>query len=176
MTKPKVKPPVRKPGRVVFSSPNRTSILVSDVDYARLSTFKWFIDKKTGYAHRTLHHRHGKNRYESIPIQMHTDVIGKPPIGMLVDHVNRNRLDNRRDNLRFVTPSESVQNTQRLRMYAKGVSRCSCGCKKRRWLARIKKGGVTYNLGRFDDMRDAMEAYNSKARELYGKNAQKSSC
>ena len=43
---------------------------------------------------------------------MHRIVIGAEP-GQIVDHINRNRLDNRMANLRIVTAHESASNTKR---------------------------------------------------------------
>ena len=37
-------------------------------------------------------------------------MIGKPPKGLVTDHINRNRLDNRKENLRHVTHSENMLN------------------------------------------------------------------
>lgn len=42
-------------------------------------------------------------------MRMHRLIIGAPD-GMIVDHINHNRLDNRRQNLRIVTPSENMRN------------------------------------------------------------------
>jgi len=46
----------------------------------------------------------------TIKLYLHHAVIGKPPKGYVVDHINRNPLDNRRENLRFVTVAENAWN------------------------------------------------------------------
>lgn len=46
-------------------------------------------------------------------ILMHHLVIGKPDEGYVTDHINRNRLDNRKENLRFVTRSENNYNSNK---------------------------------------------------------------
>lgn len=48
----------------------------------------------------------GKNRQ-----YMHHAVLGKPPTGLVTDHINRDRLDNRRANLRFVTQKVNINNS-----------------------------------------------------------------
>ena len=45
---------------------------------------------------------------------VHQMIIGKAPKGFVIDHINRNKLDNRRQNLRFVTPSENTLNSDRI--------------------------------------------------------------
>lgn len=42
--------------------------------------------------------------------KMHQIVIGKAPDGLEIDHINRNKLDNRKKNLRFCTRSENNRN------------------------------------------------------------------
>lgn len=43
-------------------------------------------------------------------VKIHHLVVGKPPKGLVTDHINRNKLDNRKDNLRFVTQRENLLN------------------------------------------------------------------
>ena len=43
-------------------------------------------------------------------IKLHHVVLGKPPAGKVTDHINRNKLDNRVSNLRFVTHKENSAN------------------------------------------------------------------
>lgn len=72
-----------------------------------LSAFKWNKDRY-GYARATLN----ITRRRKLTLRMHRVVIGAEQ-GQIVDHVNRNRLDNRIANLRIVTAHESASNTKR---------------------------------------------------------------
>ena len=55
-------------------------------------------------------------------LKMHHAILGKPPQGYVVDHINGNRLDNRRCNLRFVTHQQNAFNTRKHRV-ENGTSR-----------------------------------------------------
>lgn len=76
-----------------------------------------------------------------------------------VDHVNRNKLDNRKANLRIVSPAQNNLNTGMRRNNNsgfKGVSRCT-GSEK--WRARITIYGDEISLGHFDTKEQASVAY-----------------
>lgn len=84
-------------------------------------------------------------------ITMHQLLMGTTPPGMLIDHINRVPLDNRRNNLRFVTPHESNMN----RMVTGGnVYQVRSG----RFAARLKRKGKIVNLGTFDTFEEADHA------------------
>ena len=70
---------------------------VNSSDYQWLSEFKWYLSTN-GYVYATLNGR---------PIAMHV-LIMKTPKGMHTDHINHDKLDNRRENLRVVSPRENI--------------------------------------------------------------------
>jgi hypothetical protein len=84
-------------------------VLVDDDDFAWLSRWKWKLHKE-GYACRT---GWDKVRQAWTCVLMHR-VIVQPADGLEVDHINRQRLDNRRGNLREVTHQENCANTDRV--------------------------------------------------------------
>ena len=76
-----------------------------------------------------------------------------------IDHINRNKTDNRFVNLRTVTGSENQHNQGINRVNTsgyKGVSYQKC-CKK--WYASIQFNNVQKNLGRFSTAEEASAAY-----------------
>jgi hypothetical protein len=98
-------------------------------------------------------------------LYLHRWLTNAPP-GMVVDHINGNRFDNRRENLRVVTQGENARNapvrrdcTSRYR----GVLFCRTA---KRWMARVKKNGITYHLGLFNSVEEAAVEAQKKRREL----------
>ena len=63
-----------------------------------------------GYWRTYLGQRDGKNTYEFAHNRIAERALGPCPDGYSVDHLNRDRLDNRRENLRYATRSEQMQN------------------------------------------------------------------
>ncbi len=82
--------------------------VIDDADLASVSNHKWtaVIGKGTAYARSFIN---------GDTVQLHRFLLGKIPAGMVVDHINGDGLDNRRENLRVVTNSENLRNTYRHR-------------------------------------------------------------
>jgi hypothetical protein len=73
-----------------------------------------------------------------------------------IDHINRNKLDNRWRNLRLVSRSLNMQNTDHYKGRARGVSWCK---RTQSWQAGIKLNYKRIFLGRFKSHDDAVRAY-----------------
>lgn len=89
-----------------------------------------------------------------------------------LDHINRDRTDNRPENLRVVGPALSnhnraVHNTKNGIGYL-GVTKASKG---ERFVAQIQRDKEHYYLGLFDTAEEAARERDKKAKELYGRNA-----
>lgn len=85
--------------------------------------------------------------------------------GQVVDHINRNPLDNRRCNLRVCTQAENVRNSRPKGDGFKGVCKSSRG---NRWRAVIKLNYQQRALGQFATAEEAALAYDKAAKELFG--------
>ena len=90
------------------------------------------------------------------------------PVGYQIDHINRERDDNRIDNLRLANQCENQQNTvARItsKSGAKGVIETNSG----RYEAAIIGHGRRYFLGTFDTKCEASAAYRGAAVVLHAK-------
>ena len=112
---------------------------------------KLFWDKR-GYVGRYI----ARNR----SVGLHRE-IAQTPKGLVCDHINRLRSDNRLCNLRSV--SHFINNHNKKRGIDKGVSFIS-----NRWEASLTFKRRRYYLGRFDTKEEALVAYDKKAVEIYG--------
>jgi len=92
-------------------------------------------------------------------------MIMRPAKGFVVDHINRNTLDNRRSNLRVCTQHENCCNQK---MYSsnttgyKGVVERKDG-RRKKWRSEIRSDQKTQNLGSFYTIEEAARAYDRAA-------------
>lgn len=93
--------------------------------------------------------------------------IMKPDDDKVVDHVTHDTLDNRRCNLKVTTRSENGQNRKGAMKNSKsGIRGINWYSRDSKWLARIQINGKRVTVGYFDDLDEAIEAYNKKKKEL----------
>jgi len=98
-------------------------------------------------------------------------IIMNPPTNMQIDHKNKNKLDNRRCNLRVCTHSENQMNrgkTKKNTTGYKGVNEDK-RCKRKKYRARIAVDKKTYYLGNFEKPDDAGAAYKKAVKQRHGK-------
>jgi hypothetical protein len=136
--------------------------IVDDDDYQYLNQFKWYLLKSHSnyYAIRT-------KRPENKLIQLHRIVI-KAKQGEIVDHINGNKLDNRKCNLRICTKSQNCQNRKISKLNKSGFNGVSWNVNNRKWVAQIAFNNKKMHLGFFNDLTEAAKSFNAAALKYHG--------
>ncbi len=132
-----------------------------DPQDADLAKHRWCM--VGGYAVRQLSRREGRKW-----LRMHRVII-HAPVGVDVDHKNRNRLDNRRCNLRLTDRGGNARNRSRNEKNTsgyKGVRRF--GRDNDRWVAQIRYEGRVHYLGIYETAEEAAVTYDLAAMALHG--------
>ncbi len=133
---------------------------VDAADFEWLSQWNWHVCGGM-YAGR---HKNGRLVY------MHREIM-KPPKGRVVDHINGNRCDNTRANMRNVTRRENLQNTGKRAGTASIYKGVAYDKRVVKWNVQIGWSGTTAHAGPFEDEAEAARAYDRMAVELFGENA-----
>lgn len=136
-------------------------VLVSEEDAALVHAHPWRVDS-LGYAVRTV----SKGVFE----YLHR-AVNRTPDGLVTDHINGKRLDNRRENLRSVTFAENLRNRSKNSNNKSGYKGVSWNTKSKKWLAYITLNGKTTYLGGFENRLDAARAYERASPLYHGKMA-----
>lgn len=129
--------------------------IVDEKDFNILSQFKWCFDTSTGYPVSRIN---GKN------IRMHRFLL-RPKKGLSVDHINGDKMDNRRINLRVCTHSQNLMN-----LIVKRKNNTS-GFKGVSWHRDYKKWKVVVSektIGYFNNKIEAAKKYNEIASIYFG--------
>ena len=133
-------------------------------DFDRLSGFKWYL-VANGYA-MAAPCKNGKREY----FYMHHMLVPKTK-GKEVDHINGDKLDNRKMNLRLVSCQGNQANEKLSKNNTSGFKGVHWDKTKRKWGARIKVNYTGIFLGRYDNKIDAAKAYNQAALKHFGEYA-----
>ena len=98
---------------------------------------------------------------------MHREIL-KCPKGLFIDHINRNGLDNRKNNLRVCSKSQNMMNTLIPKNNTSGYKGVSWSKRDKKWMAYIKIKNKFNNLGYFNIKEQAALAYNDAAKKYHG--------
>lgn len=124
---------------------------VSDEDYDWAMQYKWHISGR-GYVFR--YKRTGDKKV--ITIFLHKELIPEEDGKLYVDHINHEKLDNRRENLRRVTKSQNQMNRgDQSNTKHKGLWQDK---RSKHWTAHIKVNGKRYMKHGIKTFEDAVKA------------------
>ena len=129
--------------------------LVDADEFASLNQWKWYFHQ--GYAARG-DKSGGKNKI----VLMHRQIAGTPE-GFDTDHINGDRLDNRKANLRICTRAQNNMNRQPISGKSSKYKGVSWAKREQKWRASISVNNKAKHLGYFDNQEKAALAYNNAA-------------
>lgn len=144
---------------------NDTHFMISDEDYEEISNHKWRLSSPDQCGNMYVVKANDKGD------RLHRIILNVTDTKIRVDHKNMNTLDNTRENLRTCTPSQNaankkVQNNKKSGRF-KGVFK-----RGNKFRAMIGFNNKLIHLGTFSSDKEAAEAYNKKAIELFKEFAQ----
>lgn len=153
---------------LVFLTKGRVA-LIDSADAERVLAHKWSTGVKN-CAQRSLPKVKGQPRQT---VLLHRFILGDVPKGVDVDHINGNRLDNRRCNLRKATRSQNAINrVRRDPRNTSGYRGVTFNKPWGKWVAKIGHTTGRQHLGGFQTAEEAARAYDEAALRLFGEFAQ----
>lgn len=137
--------------------------IIDEADFERVSTIKWWFS--SGYAR-------GWDKLTKKQVKMHRFIMSTAE-DTIVDHINRNPLDNRKINLRAASRGQNKQNSIIPKNNTTGYKGVYLrkDRENRKWRALIRFEQKLILLGDFLDPRTAALMYDIAAREQHGEHA-----
>ncbi len=144
---------------------NGQYVLIDDEYYEELTKYKWYLNK-LGYATTGIWCKENKKTKQ---VLLHK-IIMNTPKGYCVDHINGNKLDNRRLNLRLATIAENVRNQKRNKSSISGYKgvQTNYSCPNRPYEAAITFCRKQIHILRSADKEECAWVYDQVAMQLFG--------
>jgi hypothetical protein len=131
--------------------------LIDADDAVRVSARKWRLDSD-GYV---------ISGGKQTNFKLHRFVLNAPK-GVAVDHVNQDKLDNRKVNLRYVTHSQNVVHAPLRHTNTSGYKGVTWHKRTQTWRAYIRVAGRQIHIGHYDSAQEAARAYDTAAVAEWG--------
>lgn len=135
--------------------------LVDNEDFEATYAHSWDLTLR-GYVATRIKRKH---------LYLHHHILGNPPAGFVVDHIDGDPLNNQRTNLRLVTTAQNRYNAASHRSSTSRFKGVSWDESENLWRAVIQFNKNYIHLGRFVSEFDAARAYNAAATEYFGEYA-----
>jgi hypothetical protein len=130
--------------------------LIDDEDFPEVSKHKWFIIN--GYAGTAT---------SGAKVYLHRFLMN-PKKKEQIDHINLDKLDCRRGNMRLCGSAQNHYNKPLISTNTSGYKGVSWDKVNSKWRAQIMVHKKTINLGRYHTKEDAASAYDNAAKKYFG--------
>lgn len=132
-------------------------VIIDESDYERVSRYKWFITN--GYIATRMINK--KMTY------LHRFILNTPE-GKVTDHINHNKLDNRKENLRICTSRENSINCKLSKNNNTGFRGTSFEKDRGVYSAYLMVNRKKVHLGRYENLKDAIDARMAGEKKYFG--------
>ena len=146
---------------IMCKLPTGRYFIFDAVDTDKVKQHRWTV-AESGYVETTSY-----LKGESVRLRLHRIIVDAPD-EMVIDHINGNRWDNRRCNLRIATPMDNSHNHKLFITNSSGYTGVSYEKRRGKYAAYIHVDGRKKHLGYFNDPKTAAKAYDQAAVFYYG--------
>lgn len=140
-----------------FTTRKGSTFTVSIIDAQRVANHGWCLAER-GYMLASINNK---------VVTLHQFLLGFRP-NMYIDHIDGNRLNNTRANLRWATPMQSAWNQDISSRNTTGYKGVHWNKRARKWQAHIRCNNKWRTIGFYDSREQAALAYNEEAKRLFG--------
>lgn len=153
---------------------NGLECIIDDCDLPIIQSKSWLVKECNGKKYLrndiSFYVDCTKTKRKTIRTYFHRYIMS-PGIGLEVDHINGNTLDNRRENLRICTHKQNIQNQKLRTDNTTGYKGVHYSERRHKYMACIRTNGKTIHMGGYETAEAAAAVYKAKALELFGEYA-----
>lgn len=140
-------------------------ISISSKDYQNISQYKWTAQMARNWKRYVIASIKLEGKWKTV--QLHRFILGAKK-GQEVDHVNGDTLNNTRENLRICTKSQNRMNQDKYKNNNSGYKGVHFDRHIGKWRAQVNKDGTYLFSKYYDNLMEAVDAYNKNAKRYHG--------
>lgn len=146
--------------KIIYTKKNE-EIFMDDEDYEWLNQYTWHVNQEYACRNVLVGDKIGAQ------LSMHRMIMDAKK-GEVVDHINHNKIDNRKQNLRVCTYEDNSRNQSLRKNNKSGINGVHWHKNVKRWMAKIQHEGKPVSLGSFVKIEDAIVARKEAEIKYYG--------